>query len=118
MLAIAVGQSRMYWLDRRYRQQAGSYRGAVPMSGMGERIREGQRGHQKSQAGFQAASAAVAVVASSRGRVEVLRSGQPGMDGGGPTEQDRSEGMASISGPPNERGKSPWLLGAFPSDSP
>ena len=34
-----------------------------------------------------------------------------GMDGGGPTEQDRSE-------PPNERGKSPWLLGALPSDSP
>ncbi len=56
--------------------------------------------------------------APSRGRVEVLRSGQPGMDGGGPTEQDRSEGMASLSEPPNERGKSPWLLGALPSDSP
>ncbi|CAI8930769.1 hypothetical protein EMIT0P44_460038 [Pseudomonas sp. IT-P44] len=38
-------------------------------------------------------------------------------DGGGPTEQDRSEGMASLGEPPNERGKSPWLLGAFPSDS-
>ncbi|MCP1519294.1 hypothetical protein J2Y74_003604 [Pseudomonas migulae] len=36
----------------------------------------------KSQVGFQAASAAVAVVAPSRGRVEVLRSGQPGMDAG------------------------------------
>ncbi|MCP1517084.1 hypothetical protein J2Y74_001394 [Pseudomonas migulae] len=43
---------------------------------------------------------------------------RPGMaDGGGPTEQDRSEGMASISEPPNERGKSAWLLGASPSDS-
>jgi len=38
-------------------------------------------------------------------------------DGGGPTEQDRSEGMPSHSEAPNERGKSPWLLGAFPSDS-
>ncbi|CAI8972451.1 hypothetical protein EMIT0194P_60016 [Pseudomonas serbica] len=42
---------------------------------------------------------------------------------GGPTEQDRSEGMSSISEAPNARGKSPWLLGAgrrsvFPSDSP
>jgi len=39
-------------------------------------------------------------------------------DGGGPTEQDRSEGMPSLGEAPNERGKSPWLLGAFPSDSP
>jgi hypothetical protein len=37
--------------------------------------------------------------------------------GGGPTEQDRSEGMPSHSEAPNDRGKSPWLLGAFPSDS-
>ncbi len=37
-------------------------------------------------------------------------------DRGGPTEQDRSEGMPSLSEAPNERGKSPWLLGAFPSD--
>ena len=37
---------------------------------------------------------------------------------GGPTEQDRSEGMPSLSEAPNARGKSPWLLGAFPSDSP
>jgi hypothetical protein len=37
-------------------------------------------------------------------------------DRGGPTEQDRSEGMPSPSEAPNERGKSPWLLGAFPSD--
>ncbi|MCP1517852.1 hypothetical protein J2Y74_002162 [Pseudomonas migulae] len=36
----------------------------------------------KSQVGFQAASAAVAVVAPSRGRAQVLRSGQPGMDAG------------------------------------
>jgi hypothetical protein len=39
-------------------------------------------------------------------------------DGGGPTEQDRSEGMPSLSEAPNERGRSPWLLGAFPSDPP
>ncbi|CAI8969560.1 hypothetical protein EMIT0P44_600007 [Pseudomonas sp. IT-P44] len=38
-------------------------------------------------------------------------------DGGGPTEQDRSEGMPSLSEAPNERGKSAWLLGALPSDS-
>jgi len=31
------------------------------MSGMSERSKEGQRGHLKSQVGFQAASAAVAV---------------------------------------------------------
>ncbi len=45
---------------------------------------------------------------------------RPGMaDGGGPTEQDRSEGMASISEPPNERGKSALVtLGLFQSDSP
>ena len=39
-------------------------------------------------------------------------------DGGGPTEQDRSEGMPSPGEVPNVRGKSPWLLGAFPSDPP
>ncbi|PAM81676.1 hypothetical protein CES87_24160 [Pseudomonas sp. ERMR1:02] len=39
-------------------------------------------------------------------------------DRGGPTEQDRSEGMPSLSEAPNERGKSPWLLGAVPSDPP
>ncbi|PAM78442.1 hypothetical protein CES87_31550 [Pseudomonas sp. ERMR1:02] len=37
-------------------------------------------------------------------------------DRGGPTEQDRSEGMPSHSEAPNDRGKSPWLLGALPSD--
>ncbi len=37
--------------------------------------------------------------------MEVLRSGQPGMDGGGPTEQDRSEGTLSLGEGPNERGK-------------
>jgi hypothetical protein len=67
--------------------------------------------------------------------VEVLRSGQPGMDAGlaapghgwpmaaGPREQDRSEGMPSHGEAPNERGKSAWLLGAgrrsvSPSNSP
>ncbi len=82
MLAIAVGQSRIYRLKGRHRQQAGSYRGLVYMFGMSERSSEGQRGQLQSQVGFQAASAAVAVVAPSRGRVEVLRSGQPGMDAG------------------------------------
>jgi hypothetical protein len=33
-------------------------------------------------------------------------------------EQDRSEGMPSLGEAPNEMGKSPWLLGAFPSDPP
>jgi hypothetical protein len=37
-------------------------------------------------------------------------------DGGGPTEQDRSESMPSLSEAPNVRGKSAWLLGALPSD--
>ena len=35
-------------------------------------------------------------------------------DGGGPTEQDRNEGMPSISEAPNDRGKSAWLLTAGP----
>ncbi len=35
-------------------------------------------------------------------------------DRAGPTEQDRSEGMASTSEPPDVRGKSPWLVGAGP----
>jgi hypothetical protein len=35
-------------------------------------------------------------------------------DGGGPTEQDRSEGTLSLSEGPNERGKSPLVtLGLF-----
>ncbi|CAI8739425.1 hypothetical protein EMIT0P171_130085 [Pseudomonas sp. IT-P171] len=44
--------------------------------------------------------------------------GRLGCMGGGPTEQDRKEGMPSLSEAPNERGKSAWLLGASPSDSP
>jgi hypothetical protein len=39
-------------------------------------------------------------------------------EGGGPTEQDRSEGMPSLGEAPNERGKSIWLLCAFQSDPP
>ncbi|QAY86267.1 hypothetical protein CUN61_20945 [Pseudomonas arsenicoxydans] len=39
-------------------------------------------------------------------------------DGGGPTEQDRSEGMPSHSEAPYVRGESVWLLGALPSDPP
>ncbi|CAI8831850.1 hypothetical protein EMIT0P4_260014 [Pseudomonas sp. IT-P4] len=35
-------------------------------------------------------------------------------DGGGPTEQDRSEGMPSLSEAPNVRGKALWLLCAGP----
>ncbi len=35
-------------------------------------------------------------------------------DGSGPTEQDRSEGMASLSEPPYVRGAGAWLLGAGP----
>ncbi|MGF6128615.1 hypothetical protein QF019_003839, partial [Pseudomonas frederiksbergensis] len=39
-------------------------------------------------------------------------------DGGGPTEQDRSEGMPSRSEAPNDRGKSLLVtLGLFQSDS-
>jgi hypothetical protein len=34
-------------------------------------------------------------------------------DGGGPTEQDRSEGMPSLSEAPNVRGKALWLLSRF-----
>ncbi len=56
--------------------------GAVYRFGMSERSSEGERVRKMSQVGFQAASAAVAVVAPSRGRVEVLRSGQPGKDAG------------------------------------
>ncbi|KDD68143.1 hypothetical protein V466_15440 [Pseudomonas mandelii PD30] len=40
-------------------------------------------------------------------------------DGGGPTEQDRSEGMPSLGEAPNDRGKSPLVtLGLFQSDPP
>ena len=40
-------------------------------------------------------------------------------DGGGPTEQDRSEGMPSLGEAPNERGRSPLVtLGLFQSDPP
>ncbi|MDT9673930.1 hypothetical protein F6R97_04600 [Pseudomonas sp. JV414] len=39
-------------------------------------------------------------------------------DGGGPTEQDRSEGMASLGEPPYVRGESVWLLCAFQSSPP
>ena len=35
-------------------------------------------------------------------------------DGGGPTEQDRSEGMPSHSEAPDVRGASAWLLGVGP----
>jgi len=43
----------------------------------------------------------------------------PGMaDGGGPTEQNRSEGMSSPGEAPDVRGESAWLLGAFPSNPP
>ncbi|QCY13495.1 hypothetical protein ELQ88_23565 [Pseudomonas sp. MPC6] len=64
------------------------------------RIREPGR-----PAGRLALALALTVHAPSRGFVPVLRSG--------PTEQDRSLGEA-----PNDRGKSAWLLGAFPSDPP
>jgi hypothetical protein len=44
---------------------------------------------------------------------------RPWMAGrGAPTEQDRSEGMPSLGEAPNDRGKSAWLLGAFPSNPP
>jgi len=74
--AIAVGQST-FVLAGRTPSPASRL-----LQGIGVHIRnEGTRA-PKSQVGFQAASAAVAVVAPSRGRVEVLRSGQPGMDAG------------------------------------
>ena len=42
---------------------------------------------------------------------------RPGMaDGGGPTEQGRSEGMPSLGEAPNGGDESAWLLGAFPSN--
>ncbi|CAI8911687.1 hypothetical protein EMIT0P218_30307 [Pseudomonas sp. IT-P218] len=83
----------------------------------GERVPTQQRGRALARLALAFAFAfdlAFDFLAPSRGRVEVLRSG--------PTEQDRSEGMPSISEAPNARGKSPWLLGAgrrsvFPSDS-
>ena len=71
-----------------HRQQAGSYRGLVYKSGMSVRNKEGQRGPPKSQVGFKAASRGVDLafdfdlLAPWGGRVEVLRSGQPGMDAG------------------------------------
>ncbi|OLU00639.1 hypothetical protein BVK86_20785 [Pseudomonas reinekei] len=45
---------------------------------------------------------------------ECVRAGD---QAGGPTEQDRSEGMPSLGEAPNERGKSPLVtLGLFQSD--
>ena len=75
------------------------------MCGMSERIKEGQRGQLKSQVGFQAASAAVAVVAPSRGRVEVLRSGQPGMDAG---LAAHGQGWPIAAGPRSRTGARVW----------
>ncbi|VVP24541.1 hypothetical protein PS854_03987 [Pseudomonas fluorescens] len=94
MLAMAVFQSTSSRLTYRHRQQAGSYR---------------KDAHEPDkQAGRQAASRCGG---GSRPRPWMA-------DGGVPTEQDRSEGMPSHSEAPNERGKSAWLLGAFPSNPP
>ncbi len=95
------------------------------ISGMSERIREGQRGQLKSQVGFQAASAAVAVVAPSRGRVEVLRSGQPGMDAGlaapghgwpmaaGPRSRTGARACRALARHRTKGAKALWLLSRF-----
>ncbi len=115
----------MYWLDRRHRQQAGSYRGSVHMCGMSERIKEGQRGQLKSQVGFQAASAAVAVVAPSRGRAQVLRSGQPGKDAGlaahgqgwpiaaGPRSRTGARACRALARHRTKGARALWLLSRF-----
>jgi hypothetical protein len=66
LLAMAVGQSTFVLAGRTLSPASRLLQG-VYMSGMSERIREGQRVHRMSQVGFQAASAAVAVVAPSRG---------------------------------------------------
>ncbi len=103
-------------LPHRYRQQAGSYRGAVYMSGMSERIREGQRVHKMSQVGFQAASAAVAVVAPSRGRVEVLRSGQPGHGwpmAAGPRSRTGARACRALARHRTKGARALWLLSRF-----
>jgi hypothetical protein len=76
LLAMAVGQSTFVLAGRTLSPASRL------LQGIGVHIRnEGTRA-PKSQVGFQAASAAVAVVAPSRGRAQVLRSGQPGMDAG------------------------------------
>jgi|GEM_PF-1889605 len=101
-----------------HRQQAGSYRGVVYRFGMGERSREEQRVRTGSQVGFQAASAAVAVVAPSRGRAQVLCSGQPGMDAGLAAP---GHGWPMAAGPRSRTGASHrtkgaralWLLSRF-----
>ena len=104
MLAMAPFQSINASTDPPL-SPASRLRGLVYRSGMSERSQEGQRGHPKSQAGFQAASAAVAVVAPSRGREEVLRSGQPGMDAGLAAP---GHGWPMAAGPRSRTGARAW----------
>ena len=95
------------------------------LQGIGVHIRnEGTRA-PKSQVGFQAASAAVAVVAPSRGRAQVLRSGQPGMDAGlaapghgwpmaaGPRSRTGARAWRALASHRTKGAKALWLLSRF-----
>jgi len=115
----------LYWLDGRYRQQAGSYRGSVNISGISDRSSEAERVRKMSQVGYQAASAAVAVVAPSRGRVEALRSGQPGKDAGlaapghgwpmaaGPRSRTGARAWRALASHRTKGARALWLLWGF-----
>ncbi|MCP1516816.1 hypothetical protein J2Y74_001126 [Pseudomonas migulae] len=105
LLAIAVDQSTHVLAGRTTSPASRLLQGAVYRFGMGERSKEGQRVPPKSQVGFQAASAAVAVVAPSRGRAQVLRSGQPGMDAGLAAP---GHGWPMAAGPRSRTGARAW----------
>jgi hypothetical protein len=95
------------------------------LQGIGVHIRnEGTRA-PKSQVGFQAASAAVAVVAPSRGRVEVLRSGHRGRDAAvaapghgwpmaaGPRSRTGARACRALASHRTKGAKALWLLSRF-----
>ncbi len=117
MLAMAVGQRHMYRLNGRYRQQAGSYRGM-------RTIKEPRR--LAGRLAFALLWFLILICPVGRpsgGSAQwAPRQGcrgsrpRPWMaDGGGPTEQDRSEGTLSLGEGPYVRGKAFCLLFAGPA---
>ncbi len=125
LLAIASVQSINASTDPPLSPASRLLQGSGAQSGMSERIKEGQREQPKSQVGFQAASAAVAVVAPSRGRVEVLRSGHRGRDAAvaapghgwpmaaGPRSRTGARACRALARHRTKGAKALWLLWGF-----
>jgi hypothetical protein len=115
--AMAVCQVQQGWLGWCHRRQAELLRGGVynltiRPAGRPPRFRFcGARPLERPRGG--------SAQWATRHGCRVSRPGPWMADGGGPTEQDRSEGMPSLGEAPNERGKSPLVtLGLFQSDPP